>query len=302
MSIVGKTRERLGAVGVWLAAAPMNPPFADELKAIQRLDELGYRSVWSGEGIAAREAFAHNGILLSSTRQIVLGTGIANVWTRPGRTMQRGGSSLAAAFPGRFVLGVGIGQAFQAAKAGAEFRPLRQMRDYLSRMDEQAAEFPPAEPFPRVLAAIGPKMLELSRDHTDGAHPFFTPLEHTAFAREILGPDKLLIPHQTVLLEPDPVKARAIARDSVRMVLTRGAPAYADAWRRFGYGDDIGSVTDRIVDAAVAWGDEEAIVRRVREHLDAGADHVLVSPIAPDITSAADRLEKLAPALLEVTT
>jgi probable F420-dependent oxidoreductase len=301
MSVVEETRTRLGSVGVWLASAPLDPPPAVELRAITRLDRLGYGSVWSGEGVGSREAFAMNGMLLASTERIVLGSGIANVWARGPRTMQGGGNSLASAFPGRFVLGVGIGHAFQAAKVGEEFRPLPQMREYLSIMDTAVGENPPRTEFPRVLAAIGPKMLELSRDAADGAHPFFAPVEHTAFAREILGPDKLLVPHQTVLLEPDPARARAIARETVRMVLTKGAPAYARAWRRFGYSGDIDAVTDRLIDAAVAWGSEEDIVKRIRAQLDAGADHVLISPIGPELDSIVDQLERLAPAVLEVS-
>ncbi|TVT21299.1 LLM class F420-dependent oxidoreductase, partial [Amycolatopsis rhizosphaerae] len=128
----------------------------------------------------------------------------------------------------------------------------------------------------------------------------FMPLAHTAFARQILGPGKLLVSHQSVLLEPDPGRARARARETVRMALTQGAAAYGRAWRDFGYADDLAGVTDRLVDAAVAWGDEEAIARRVREQLDAGADHVLLTPVADDLVSAVDQLERIAPAVLGV--
>lgn len=176
-------------------------------------------------------------------------------------------------------------------------KPLTRMRTYLSAMDEEAGLNPPPVPFPRVLAAIGPKMLELSRDAADGAHPFFMPVEHTASAREILGPGKLLIPHQTVLLESDPGTARERGREILRRVLTQGASAYAKAWRGFGYHEDGATISDRFVDATIAWGDAEAIAKRVREHLDAGADHVLVSPAAPDLPGVVDELERLAPTL-----
>jgi probable F420-dependent oxidoreductase len=274
---------------------------AEERVQLGRIDRLGYGSLWYGEGVGNRDAFARSGVHLAATERLAVGTGIANAWSRPAQTAQAAGRTLAEAYPGRFVLGIGIGHPFQAQSVGDDFgKPLQRMRKYLSTMDDEAAANPPAEPFPRVLAAIGPKMLELSRDAADGAHPFFMPVAHTAFAREILGPGKLLIPHQSVLLEPDPERARAAARPLVTMALTQGAAAYPKAWRDFGYGDDLADFTDRIIDAAVAWGDEEAIAKRIREQLDAGADHVLVSPVAADLRGTVDQLERLAPALLGV--
>ncbi|AXB44505.1 TIGR03620 family F420-dependent LLM class oxidoreductase [Amycolatopsis albispora] len=295
MELIERTRAALGAVGIWLPNAPLKPPVEVERRETRRLDTLGYGSLWSGEGVGVREALAIHGILLGDTRNLVFGTGIANVWSRPASTLQAGAATLAAAHPGRFVLGVGIGHAFQAARTGGDYRPLSQLRDYLSTMDAEAAENPPAEAFPRVLAAVGPRMLELARERTEGAHPFFTPVEHTAFAREVLGPDKLLIPQLHVLLETDPVRARESQHDWLGYAL--GVKAYANAWRRFGYEPGL---SDRFIDAAVAWGDEEAIARRVREQLDAGADHVLVTPSVGSLPEQADMLEKLAPALLEV--
>jgi probable F420-dependent oxidoreductase len=286
---------------VWLfGGAPAT--VSAERAELGRLDRLGYGSVWAGESVGNRDALVRSGVYLAATERLAVGTGIANAWARPAQTMQAAGRVLAEAYPGRFVLGVGIGQPFQAESVGNDFRkPLQRMRKYLSTMDEEAAASPPAEPFPRVLAAIGPRMLELSRDAADGAHPFFMPVAHTAFAREILGPGKLLIPHQSVLVEPDPERARAAARPLVTMALTQGAAAYPKAWRDFGYADDLADFTDRIIDAAVAWGDEETIAKRIREQLDAGADHVLVSPVAPDLHASVDQLERLAPALSGLT-
>ncbi|WP_043843677.1 TIGR03620 family F420-dependent LLM class oxidoreductase [Amycolatopsis taiwanensis] len=287
----------LGPVGVWLYGG-RPATIAQRRNALTRIDRLGYGSVWYGEGVGGRDAFARAAIQLAATERLVVGTGIANIWSRPAPTMQAGGLALAEAYPGRFVLGIGAGLAAQAERVGEKFeKPLTHMRNYLSEMDSEAALNPPPVPFPRVLAAIGPKMLELSRDAADGAHPFFMPLEHTVQAREILGPGKLLIPHQSVFLEPDPVKARHTARELLGVVLNQGAPAYAKAWRRFGYAEDRETISDRFVDAAIAWGDEEAIAKRVNEQLDAGADHVLVSPVAPDLNAAVDQLERLAPAL-----
>lgn len=285
-----------GTVGVWLQG-PHLGSVETQRKHLPRLERLGYGSLWFGETVGGHDVFARSGIALAATEQLAIGTGIANVWSRPAQTMQAGGLALAEAYPDRFVLGIGAGHPFQAQSVGSDYRkPLSRMRDYLSQMDEEAAVNPPPVPFRRVLAAIGPKMLELSREAADGAHPFFMPLAHTAFAREILGKGKLLAPQQPVLLEPDPGRARDIARDIVRLVLTEGASAYPKAWRDFGY--ELDGTPDRLIDAAVAWGDEEAIAKRVREQLDAGADHVLVTPVSFSLPEAVDQLERLAPALL----
>jgi probable F420-dependent oxidoreductase len=284
----------LGTVGIWLFGGRPVPAHV-ERTVVARLDDLGYGSAWVGEGVGGRDAFARSAVWLGATRRMAVGTGIANLWARQPETMQAGARTLAEAFDGRFLLGVGVGHAFQASSVGADFsRPLAHMRDYLSRMDAEAAANPPAAPVSRVLGAIGPKMLELARDSADGAHPFFTPVAHTAFAREILGPGKLLVPHQAVLLESDPARARAIAHEWVAQALA--VPAYAEGWRRFGHTE----LNDELVDAAVAWGDESAIARRVREQLDAGADHVLVSPLGTDLPGIVEQLERLASALLAV--
>jgi len=287
----------LGPVGVWLYGG-IPSTVQQRREALARIEQLGYGSVWFGETVGGNDAFARAGVYLAATERLVIGTGVANVWARAAQTMQAGGHALAEAYPGRFVLGVGIGHPFQAEQVGEDFsKPLARMRKYLSIMDEEAAANPPVEPFPRVLGAVGPKMIELSGELTDGVHPFVMPVEHTAQAREILGTGKLLIPHQTVLLEPDPVKARAIRREGLRRALERGSNGYFREWRRLGYADDMAEISDRFVDALTAWGDEEAIAKRVREQLDAGADHVLISPDAPDLPAIVEQLERLAPAL-----
>ncbi|UOZ10647.1 TIGR03620 family F420-dependent LLM class oxidoreductase [Amycolatopsis sp. WQ 127309] len=298
MTLIEETRARLGAIGAWLPSAPLAPPPDVERAATRRLAELGYRSVWSGEGPGSREVFAHFGDLLASVPDVVLGTGIANLWARPGVTAEKGGATLAQAHPGRFVLGVGVGHRFQATKAGEAYRPIDRMRAYLSEMDDIAAENPSPVAFPRVLAAVGPKMLELSRDHADGAHPFAQPVSHTPYAREILGPDKLLIPQQTVLLG-----TREDARESVRkrVALSREhhIEAYLAGWKRLGYTEaDIDGPSDRFVDDLVLWGDAGTIAKRLDELLDAGADHVLLTPSAATFGSTVDILAELAPAVV----
>jgi probable F420-dependent oxidoreductase len=298
MTLVEDTRARLGAIGAWLPSAPLQPPPDVERAATRRLADAGYRSVWSGEGPGTREVFAHFGDLLASVPDVVLGTGIANVWARPGRTAEKGGATLAHAHPGRFVLGVGIGHAFQAAKYNEEYRPLGRMRAYLSEMDLAATENRAPVAFPRVLAAVGPRMLELSRDGADGAHPFAQPVSHTPYAREILGPDKLLIPQPTVLLG-----SREDARESVRRRVAQSreysVTVYLAGWNRLGYTEaDVAGPSDRFVDDLVLWGDGATIAKRLDELLDAGADHVLLTPSAESFESTVDLLVELAPAVV----
>ncbi|GAA2635305.1 TIGR03620 family F420-dependent LLM class oxidoreductase [Actinomadura fulvescens] len=306
-AVVRDARLRLGRVGVWLKKVAYGQVGADvERRAIARIEALGYGSVWAGETVGGKDTFAQHGLYLAVTRRMVVGTGIANVWARHGATLQGGAATLADAYPGRFILGVGVGHPFQAQSVGAhEWRPLRKMRDYLDEMNAGPPMPPgmakisivPDAPFPRVLAAIGPKMLALARDHADGAQPFHVPVEHTALAREILGPGKLLIPQHSVLLETDPATARGKLRESTRQ--GAGLRAYTDNFRRLGFTEeDLGQMSDRLIDATHAWGDEMAIARRIGEHLDAGADHVLITPVADDLPAMLGQLEKLAPALL----
>ncbi|WP_410591414.1 TIGR03620 family F420-dependent LLM class oxidoreductase [Amycolatopsis sp. lyj-23] len=298
MTLIDDTRARLGAIGAWLPSAPLQPPPDVERAATRRLADAGYRSVWSGEGPGSREVFAHFGDLLATVPDVVLGAGIANAWLRRATTAYKGGATLAQAHPGRFVLGIGVGHAVQAAQLGEDYRPIDRMRAYLSEMDTAAAGNPSTVAFPRVLAAVGPKMLELSRDHADGAHPFAQPVSHTPYARGILGPDKLLIPQQTVLLG-----SREDARESVRRRVAQlreySVTVYLAGWKRLGYTDaDIAGPSDRFVDDLVLWGDAATIAKRVGEILDAGADHVLLTPSAVTFESTVDALAELAPAVL----
>jgi probable F420-dependent oxidoreductase len=295
MTLVEDTRARLGAIGAWLPSAPQQPPPDVERAATRRLAEAGYRSVWSGEGPGTREVFAHFGDLLASVPDVVLGTGIANVWARHGATAQKGGTTLAHAHPGRVVLGVGVGHGYQAKKSGEPYRPLDRMAAYLSEMDATEAATPAPVPFPRVLAAVGPKMLALARDRADGAHPFAQPVSHTPYAREILGPDKLLVPQQTVL-----PGSRENARASIRRTVSRfreyDVKAYLAGWKRLGYTEaDIDGPSNRFVDDLVLWGDAKTIAKRLDELLDAGADHVLLTPSAATFESTVDLLLELAP-------
>jgi len=296
--VVGATRERMGPVGVWMGV--LSSMGADEERlAAQRIEELGYGSIWCGERLGGREAFAHVGVLLAATERIVAGTGIATVWARRAATMQAGGATLGAFYPGRFVLGIGVSHAPSVERSGQTYeRPLNHMARYIDGMDVAAGSAQvPDEPFPRVLAALRPHMLDLARDRADGAHPYFVSPSHTALAREALGPDKLLIPEQAVVLITDRGDAHRVARDHMAGYLQ--LPNYVNNLKHLGFDDeDISSGgSDHLVDAIVAWGDVDHVAARIREHLDAGADHVLLQPLG-EAREALHQLETLAPAVL----
>ncbi len=237
-------------------------------------------------------------MLLAATEHISTGTGIANVWARQPATMQGGGATLGAAYPGRFILGIGISHAPIVERSGQVYaNPIEKMIVYLDGMDASIGFAPAtAVPVPRVLAALRPKMLDLARTCADGAHPYFVPPEHTTLARTALGPDKLLIPEQAIVVESNPTEARRIAREHLTGYLR--LPNYVNNLKRLGYGDDLSDGgSDRLVDAIVAWGSEDAIARRITEHRDNGADHVVVQPLG-DLASAISQLERLAEVLL----
>ncbi|MEV4676890.1 MULTISPECIES: TIGR03620 family F420-dependent LLM class oxidoreductase [Actinomadura] len=298
MTAVRLMRERLGRVGVGLMT-PIAP--ADEWRrAARRVEDAGYGSLWTNEAIGGREVFTQLSVLLGATERIVLGSGVANLWARHPAAMQGAASVLADAHPGRVALGVGVSIPAFVEQSGQKWTsPLARMREYLDGMDAAVAAAPvPEVPFPRLLAALGPKMQGLARDRADGALPAAMPVEHTRAARERLGPDKLLVVTVTTILEADPGKARAIARQMPLLSLP-GSP-YARVLRELGYPDEAlaGGGSDEVVDACFAWGDEAAIGKRVQDHLDAGADHVVIAALAPDPGSSADLYERLAPALV----
>jgi probable F420-dependent oxidoreductase len=292
-------RDRIGRVGVWLGPIGVGAA-AEERRAVARIEQLGYGAAWFGEGPTNREALSHAGLLLGASEQIVVATGIANIWARDAAAASNGANTLNEAYGERFVLGLGVSHAPIVDSRGHEYaKPLTAMRTYLEAIAAHTYTAPaPEHPSPIVLAALRPKMLELAREETAGAHPYFVPPSHTAKAREILGPGPLLAPEQVVVLETDPGRAREIGRHHMAIYLR--LPNYVNNLRALGYGDaefaDGGS--DRLVDAIVAWGDEQAIAARVREHLDAGADHVAVQAYADTAAASLELLERLAPALL----
>jgi probable F420-dependent oxidoreductase len=264
----------LGRVGIWHFLDIF--PSATAQDAAREIERLGFRTLWIPEAIG-REAFVHSALLLAGTERLIVATGIANVWARDAIAMAAAQKTLAEAYPGRFLLGMGVSHApLVAGLRGHDYdKPLTYLRRYLDAMD--AAPFMasgPLEAPPRVLASLHPKSLELARERAWGSHPYFVPPEHTARARKILGPGKLLAPEQMVCFETEPSAARAVARQAMQTYL--GLPNYVRNLRALGFGDaDVANGgSDRLVDAIVVWGGIDAIVKRVKAHHDAGADHV----------------------------
>jgi probable F420-dependent oxidoreductase len=274
-------RFALPRVGLWTGALDSVPASrARELAA--ELEELGYGALWIPE-VAGRDPFVHLALLLSSTERLIGATGIANIWARDAVTAAGAVKGLTEAFPERVLVGLGVSHRNLVSDLrGHNYdKPLTAMRQYLEAMD--AAPYSahrPTTPVRRVLAALRPKMLRLAADKTDGAHPYFVTPEHTATARETLGAGPLLCPEQAVVLESDPDTARAIGRAYTSIYL--GQPNYVNSILELGFAEEdlADGGTDAFVDALVAWGDEEAILSRVRAHLDAGADHVAVQMLS----------------------
>jgi probable F420-dependent oxidoreductase len=293
----------LGPIGLWnMDLHRLTSQRATDVLAA--VEDLGVPVVWTGEGANTKEALTHAAVLLSSTRNLMIATGIANIWARDAMATAAGARVLAEAFPGRFVLGLGASHAPNVAARGrggdVYRRPLTSMRDYLDTMDAVRLSSPaPATPPPRLLAALRPRMLRLAAERTLGVHPYFVTVEHTARARETLGPDPVLAPEHAVVLETDRAAARAVATDYVSHRLDR--ENYRNHLLHLGYTEadlDHGG-SDRLFDAVVAWGDVDDVHARVRAHLDAGADHVAVDVLARRGEDfPLDDIRRLAPVLL----
>ena len=294
------TLRSLGRVGIWTFALDRQPaPKAG--KFLADVESLGFRALWIPEGLGSKEAFAHAGVLLATSARLTVATGIASIWARDAVAMANGSRTLADAFPGRFVLGIGVSHESSVTRRGEVYRrPLARMREYLDAMAEAPYACPdPERPAPVVLAALGPRMLELAAGRAAGAHTYFVPPEHTEIAREVMGAGPFLSPEQAAILETDPDRARRIARKYMSGYVD--LPNYANNLVRLGWSEDDLSDggTDKLVDAIVAWGDEEAISSRVQAHLDAGADHVSVQMLgerSADLPT--EQLRRLVPAFV----
>jgi probable F420-dependent oxidoreductase len=263
----------IGPMGIWTGGFRTIEPAAAVDAAVE-LDALGYDAVFfpAGDG---KESLALAESILGATNRLAVVTGILNIWFADPVDAAAATARLNADFPGRFLLGLGASHRTVVDRngVGTYQRPYSRMVEYLDELDQAPT---PVAPERRILAALGPRMLDLARDRAGGAHPYLTTPEHTRIARDILGPDRFLAPELKVVLERDPDRARAIAREHLARYL--GAENYVNNLRRFGFEpsefEDGGS--DRLVDATVAWGDTEVAVARFTAHREAGADHVCV--------------------------
>jgi len=287
-----------GPVGIWTGALDaLEVPAARE--QVAALDEQGWDALWFGEAYG-REAFTAASLYLASSQRMAVATGIASIYGRDAVSANAAARTLEAAFPGRFVLGLGVSHAplVERMRGHSYGRPLAAMTEYLDSLD--AAPYVAAggaQPPPRVLAALGPKMLELSRDRAAGAHPYLVTPEHTATARALLGEGPLLAVEQAVVLSDDPEVVRR--RAHWHLEIYTGLPNYRNSWLRQGFteGDAVRGGSDRLKDALVVGGDEQAVLDRVRAHLDAGADHVCLQVLGDDpFTVPAQDWARLAPA------
>jgi probable F420-dependent oxidoreductase len=274
---------QLGRVGIWTRQLE-DQPAAKAQEAARELEELGYGALWFGEAFG-RDALVNSGLLLAATKRIVIATGIANIYARDAMAMACGQKTLAEAYPNRFLLGLGVSHIplVEQLRGHVYDKPVATMRAYLDLMDKAPyGSVPPATMPARVLAALGPKMVELSGERADGAHPYNVNPEHTAEARRILGPKPYLCPEQAVVLEADAEKARAIGRAFLGFYLT--LPNYANNFLRLGFdeGDFKDGGSNKLIDAMVAWGDLDAIRKRIGEHHAAGADHVCIQVLTKD--------------------
>jgi probable F420-dependent oxidoreductase len=273
----------LGRLGAWQRTALATPELAAGLEA------LGYGTLWLGGSPGGDLAEVEE--LLDATESLVVATGIVNIWKDDAGTIAAAWHRIAARHPGRFLLGIGVGH---PEATSAYTQPYRALETYLDRLDE--AEVPAAD---RVLAALGPKVLRLSALRSAGAHPYLTTPEHTRQARELLGDGVLLAPEQKAVIDPDPVRARAIGRPVIAKPYLSLAN-YTGNLRRLGYTDaelaDGGN--DRLIDALLAHGDASAVASRIVEHLDAGADHVAVQLLTAPGADLLDGYRQVAAELL----
>lgn len=263
-------------VGIWWASETWPMPAAQEVA--QEIEALGFGSLFIPE-IGGKDAMVESAAFLSATRKLVVGTGIANIHVRLPETAEGGGRTLTALYPGRFAFGLGVshGPMVQHRFGLTYDKPLSTMRTYLDRMAALPEAVEPGSGRPaRLLAALGPKMIELSGTAADGAHPYLTTPQHTASAREILGPDKWLVPEQAVVLGGD--DDEQMRRAHLYLQIYTGLPNYRNNWLRLGYdgSDFVPGGSERLARGLVGMGTVEQAVATVTAHLDAGADHVLV--------------------------
>lgn len=269
-----------GKLGVWYFFDGLSS--TDAAKAAQRIESLGYGTLWIPETVGKSPVVTASW-LLGNTQTLKIATGIMNIYHRePGVTMALQ-KSLAEQSAGRFLLGLGVShKPLVEGVRGLEYGPpVATMRTYLQGMAKAPyTGIEPDQAPSTVIAALGPKMLELAATASAGAHPYFSSPEHTRFARDIMGPDAMLCVEQKVILESDANKARELARPVAKIY--QGLPNYRNNWLRMGLTeDDINDLSDKFIDSTFAWGSAATIKSRIQEHMDAGATHVCIQPVNP---------------------
>jgi probable F420-dependent oxidoreductase len=288
---------KLGKLGVWSFIDGMTATEAAQFA--QQLEQWGYSALWVPEAVG-RDPFSIIAYMLANTETLIFATGIANIYARDPMAMNAIHKTLSEIAPERFMLGLGVSHAplVKDIRGHEYLKPVSTMRNYLEAMENAFYMAPLAEEqAPILLGALRQNMLKLSAEKASGAHPYFVPPAHTAWARDILGPDALLCPEQMVLLETDPDRARTIAR--AHMATYIGLDNYKNNLKQFDFEeadfDDGGS--DKLVDAIFAWGDEQAIRARIQEHWDAGANHVCIQTFSDEVERGPNLalLELLAP-------
>ncbi len=282
-------------LGVWAGTDALSA--SDAAAFAKRVESLGYGALWIPEAVG-REVFSASAWLLANTGRLVVASGIANIYARDSFSAAAAQRGLNEQSGGRFLLGLGVSHIplVEGVRKHEYGKPVATMRSYLQAMAKSPYKSVAPAAVPKtVLAALGPKMLELSAELADGAHPYNVTPEHTHQARALLGAGKLLCVEQGAILETNPAQARSIARRFLSIYL--GLPNYVNNWRRMGFGDDdfAGGGSDRLVDAVIAWGDEKAIRARIDQHSQAGADHVCIQAIGPTAMPDEHLLGLLAP-------
>ncbi|MBA3288681.1 MAG: LLM class F420-dependent oxidoreductase [Acidimicrobiia bacterium] len=280
--------------GVWSAALRYGDSGA-AAEAATELEQLGYAALWIPD--IGGDVFASVANLLAATSTVTIATGILNLWMHSAEETAARHAELSDTHGRRFLAGIGVSHhtIVDRKDPGRYGRPLAHMVEFLDGLDDADVPLPVDE---RVLAALGPKMLDLAHLRAAGVHPYLVTTEHTHTAREALGPEPMVLPEQAVALTTDRTVARDLGRQHLAAYI--GLPNYENNWRRLGFtDDDLGhGGSDRLVDALVAWGDDAAIASRVQEHRDAGADHVCVQVLTADrVELPLDAWRHLAPAL-----
>ncbi len=287
----------LGRLGVWSAIDQRSA--AEGAAFARRVEAWGYAALWIPEAVG-RDGLVASSYLLANTEKLIVATGIANIYARDAQAAAAAQKGLNEQSGGRFLLGLGVSHTplVEGLRGHHYGKPIASMRAYLEAMGKAMYMAPPPPERPlTVLAALRPKMVELSGTHADGAHTYNVTPEHTANARKVLGAGKLLCVEQKVCLERDAGKARALGRAMLKFYLP--LVNYQENWRQLGFSEQdwTGEGSDKLIDAMVAWGDETAVMARVQQHWDAGADHVCIQPIGLEDNAASQEavLALLAP-------